>query len=303
MKRNVIQHPDHRTHNKKHSGSKPDQQPNDGRNCMKNVGEFIEKGNDGCVFEWCGEEDGLVAKIIHHGTTSSESEVLMKITPTQPTRIVHLERAFRNNDGNHVLLFKKGDWDLYTFFVAQCDMTMGRCVVRDIVVDVLTGLTELHQLSIYHADVKLENIIMFGKIAKIVDFGAAQFVESDVTAGDIGGTLAYMSPEMIKGDTIIGTPTDIWSMGVMMFVMLTGVFPFGPTNCATGILDGDTVQSVKSHILAGLHSINRFKDLCVQDKEAADLIGQMMDANPKNRPSAIECLRHPFCDQSSFPRK
>jgi non-specific serine/threonine protein kinase len=90
------------------------------------------------------------------------------------------------------------------------------------------GLQKAHSEGIIHRDIKPANIILTAEgCAKIVDFGLAKLTAvGEITQPDlIIGTLVYMSPEQIRGDSI-DHRSDLWSFGVVVYEMLTGLTPF-----------------------------------------------------------------------------
>ena len=98
----------------------------------------------------------------------------------------------------------------------------------EIVVQIAHGLAKAHERGIVHRDIKSANIIITSDgIAKIVDFGLAKLGDrSNLTrAGSTLGTPSYMSPEQIRGQQV-DHRTDIWSLGVLFYEMLTGRKPF-----------------------------------------------------------------------------
>lgn len=99
--------------------------------------------------------------------------------------------------------------------------------VCEIMLPVARALEAAHSQGVVHCDLKPENIMLGDDgTAKVLDFGIARLVESAPRPGAVVGTPAYMSPEQLRGEAL-DHRTDLWSMGVMLFEMLTGRQPFG----------------------------------------------------------------------------
>ena len=99
-----------------------------------------------------------------------------------------------------------------------------------IAMQVVDGLALAHSKHIVHRDIKPENLLLTKDgIPKIIDFGLVKFKEnsSEITAtGAMMGTPKYMSPEQIKGEADVGAQTDIFSIGMVFYEMLSLKYPF-----------------------------------------------------------------------------
>ncbi|KAL1764088.1 sperm motility kinase W, partial [Sigmodon hispidus] len=95
---------------------------------------------------------------------------------------------------------------------------------------VVSGVHYLHQRHIAHRDIKLENILIdrAGKV-KLCDFGLAiQFTEGQMLE-EVCGSLLYEAPEILARKPYDGLAVDMWSLGVVLYVLVTGEFPYVET--------------------------------------------------------------------------
>lgn len=180
----------------------------------------------------------VAVKIIHPYLLGDESASVRFITEARA--------ASRLNHPNIVSVFDFGKSDNQLYLVME--YLRGRDLARvdyedgplpfkrivDVMVQVLAGLGEAHELGIIHRDLKPENIVLepmrkAGDFVKVVDFGLAKMREvpsSHITSpGIVCGTPDYMSPEQGRGDPIDGR-SDLYTCGVLLFQLLTGRLPF-----------------------------------------------------------------------------
>lgn len=97
-----------------------------------------------------------------------------------------------------------------------------------IVHQVASGLARVHRAGLVHRDIKPDNIMVLKDMeVKLSDFGVVKLPDSSLTqAGEIWGTLQYMSPEQVQGRLDIDGKSDMFSLGIVLFEMLTGKMPF-----------------------------------------------------------------------------
>lgn len=146
----------------------------------------------------------------------------------------------------------------------------------------LSAISHCHANGVIHRDIKPENIMLTkGDKIRLIDFGL-----SKIAAGvekEIAGTPYYMSPEMLGSK--YNEKTDMWSMGVLLYVLVSGYLPF----------QGKTSAEVFKKIRAGQFHF-RHKEFESVSAHCKDLISEMLTRDPIKRPSASTCLKHPYFD-------
>jgi len=100
---------------------------------------------------------------------------------------------------------------------------------------ILKGLVVIHQEHVFHRDIKPENILVAEDIPKIADLGLARMLAPNELASSAAGTIHYMSPETF-GEEGASFTSDLWSLGVMLYEMLTAKLPFGRLNTPIGTM-------------------------------------------------------------------
>ncbi len=137
----------------------------------------------------------------------------------------------------------------------------------------INALSYAHSKGIVHRDVKPENILISKEgMIKVADFGLARIMNSQMES--IAGTPVYMAPEVWEG--IYSEKSDIFSMGVILFEMLTGKNPFV----------ANSVEGIRRKIIAGLKNIPYFSSEIPEN--LIMLIRRMTHHNPVSRPHAYE---------------
>lgn len=99
--------------------------------------------------------------------------------------------------------------------------------LREFFYKIVIGINYLHENNIIHWDLKLDNILLDKKMSpKICDFGISSEYDPNKKINDTGGTPAYLSPEVIQAKGEVSPKSDIWSLGILLYLLGYGVVPF-----------------------------------------------------------------------------
>jgi len=161
--------------------------------------------------------------------------------------------------------------------------------------DIITGLDYLHKMGVCHRDIKPENVLLTSKdkdsaIAKLADYGAAAIVtEKKPYMKTFTGTLAYMAPEVWEGKYT--KAVDVWSLGVLAFVMLSGGPPF----------DGEDDAEITQAILDAEPQFDEYwADI---DPLAMMFVGSCLSPEVKSRITLKEAFQNPWLKRGNEGRK
>ena len=153
--------------------------------------------------------------------------------------------------------------------------------VQKIFTQLVGAVSYVHNCSCVHRDLKLENILLDKhENVKLVDFGFTREYEGKAShLQTFCGTVCYSAPEMLKGEKYAGEKVDVWSLGVILYALLTGELPFDD--------DDDNVTRTKI-----LSDDPKWPDHLTHD--ARSLLGILLSKRPLLRPALSDVLMHPF---------
>lgn len=158
---------------------------------------------------------------------------------------------------------------------------------------ILKGLSFLHSYNIAHLDLKPQNLLITSSFPhcdiKLCDFGISRVIEKGIELREILGTPDYVAPEVLNYEPI-SLATDIWSVGVLAYVLLSGYSPFA----------GDTKQETFCNIAQCDLSFPTELFSNVSDY-AKDFINATLISDGSQRLTVDECLHHPWLN--NFPVK
>ncbi|CAN4108539.1 unnamed protein product [Withania somnifera] len=228
----------------------------------------------------------VVPGLISESLLTNELLVMRKIVEdvSPHPNVIHLYDVCEDSFGVHLILELCSGGELFDRIVGQAryNEAGAAAVVRQIA----KGLEALHGANIVHRDLKPENCLFLNKNEnsplKIMDFGLSSFEDFANPVVGLFGSIDYVSPEALSRDKIT-TKTDIWSLGVIVYILLSGYPPFfAPSN-----------RQKQQMILNGQFSFDEktWKNI---SSSAKQLISSLLKVDPNMRPTAQEIVEHPW---------
>ncbi|KAM5124878.1 striated muscle preferentially expressed protein kinase-like, partial [Mantella aurantiaca] len=197
-------------------------------------------------------------------------------------RIVYFHDAFEKRNTLIIVMEICSKEEILDRVVRKC--TVHESEIRSFVRQILEGLDYLHHKKILHLDIKPENILMADMSSdqiRICDFGNAQELSDGEPQYCKYGTPEFVAPEIVN-QMPISSVTDIWPVGVIAYLCLTGVSPFVGEN------DYTTLMNIRGYTVAFEEKM--FADLT---REARGFLIKAL-GNEKLRPNAEESMEHPW---------
>lgn len=155
---------------------------------------------------------------------------------------------------------------------------------------ILNAVEFLHSIQIVHLDLKPENILCDANLTriKIADFGISldlSTYKKGEAVKNMAGTAEYISPEALNFDPI-SLKTDMWSVGVILHILVTGISPFYD-------IENDSEMQTKFNVCQGKLDFS-YEEFDVVSEEAKDLIIKLIEKDQRKRLSAKESKQHAF---------
>ncbi|XP_021733764.1 calcium-dependent protein kinase 10-like [Chenopodium quinoa] len=207
---------------------------------------------------------------------------IMSTLPVHPN-IVRLKAVYEDNEAVHLVMELCEGGELFDRIVARGHYSeRAAATVAKTVAEVVKMC---HDNGVMHRDLKPENFLFANKKEnsplKAIDFGLSVFFRPGERFTEIVGSPYYMAPEVLRRN--YGPEVDVWSAGVILYILLCGVPPFW----------AETEQGVALAILRGVLDFKR--EPWPQISESAkSLVKQMLDPDPKKRLTAQQVLEHPW---------
>uniref|UniRef100_A0A8C3GQ13 protein kinase C n=1 Tax=Cairina moschata TaxID=8855 RepID=A0A8C3GQ13_CAIMO len=218
--------------------------------------------------------------------TKQESQLRNEVAILQNLHhpgIVNLECMFETPERVFVVM-EKLHGDMLEMILSSEKSRLPERITKFMVTQILVALRNLHFKNIVHCDLKPENVLLasaepFPQV-KLCDFGFARIIGEKSFRRSVVGTPAYLAPEVLRSKGY-NRSLDMWSVGVIVYVSLSGTFPFNE--------DEDINDQIQN--AAFMYPPNPWKEI---SSEAIDLINNLLQVKMRKRFSVDKSLSHPW---------
>lgn len=230
----------------------------------------------------------VALKVIEKAYLKSESsrrKVIQEIRilkRIQSSYVIKIYEYFETSDYIILVMEFMPGGDLLNYL--QQNGPLPEIICKELLFQILQGVKSIHNNSILHRDLKLDNILLdkFKKCIKICDFGVSKFIKAKEIINEQCGTPAYLAPELILGAGYSGFGSDIWSLGVILYALFCGTVPFR----------GRDLIGLHKCILAGKYEVPK-----KASNDMQDIICKMLELVPSKRISLDDAVRHCWFDE------
>ncbi|KAF5909704.1 serine/threonine-protein kinase D3-like isoform X1, partial [Clarias magur] len=218
--------------------------------------------------------------------TKQESQLRNEVAILQNLQhpgIVNLECMFETPERVFVVM-EKLHGDMLEMILSSEKSRLPERITKFLVTQILVALRHLHFKNIVHCDLKPENVLLasaepFPQV-KLCDFGFARIIGEKSFRRSVVGTPAYLAPEVLRSKGY-NRSLDMWSVGVIIYVSLSGTFPFNE--------DEDINDQIQN--AAFMYPPMPWKEIST---EATDLINNLLQVKMRKRYSVDKSLSHPW---------
>uniref|UniRef100_A0A8D0PUG0 Myosin light chain kinase 2, skeletal/cardiac muscle n=1 Tax=Sus scrofa TaxID=9823 RepID=A0A8D0PUG0_PIG len=254
-----------------------------------NSKEALGGGKFGAVCTCTEKATGLklAAKVIKKQTPKDKEMVLLEIEVMNQLNHRNLIQLYAAIETPHeIVLFMEyiEGGELFERIVDE-DYHLTEVDTMVFVRQICDGILFMHKMRVLHLDLKPENILCVnttGHLVKIIDFGLARRYNPREKLKVNFGTPEFLSPEVVNYDQI-SDKTDMWSLGVITYMLLSGLSPFL----------GDDDTETLNNVLSGNWYFDEETFEAVSD-EAKDFVSNLIVKDQRGRMSAAQCLAHPW---------
>lgn len=206
--------------------------------------------------------------------------------PAHPA-IVKFEHSFVDNENIYILTEFCSGSTLFSYLQSNYPTGLSEAQTRPLFLSLVQAVAFLHHYGILHRDLKLTNVLLTNTLQiRISDFGLATRLDDLEGEQEMSlcGTPNYISPEIVKSNPY-GLSSDVWSLGCMLVVLLTGKPPF----------QGDHVSETLQLVSKGAYRpLPR-----VLSRAAKSLVDSILQVDPRQRLTTSEIMVHPYLASAS----